>query len=83
MVESLDIDTAMNILGKQAVDISLKTGMSCVYLYEFIILHTCLPMTSLPPLSLGLENARQRVHQTTVDIIRHARSGGGGGGMGG
>lgn len=46
MVESLDIDCAMNLLSKQAVDIAQKTG---------------------------LENARQRVHQTTVEILRAAK----------
>lgn len=47
MVESLDIDCAMNLFSKQAVDIALKTGF---------------------------DNARQRVHQTTVEIIRAART---------
>eukprot|EP01038_Epipyxis_sp_PR26KG_P006349 gene6349-8746_t len=48
MVESLDIDCAMNLLSKQAIDIALKTGM---------------------------ENARQRVHQTTIEIMRSSKSG--------
>lgn len=47
MIESLDIDCAMNLLSKQAVDIAGKTG---------------------------LENARQRIHQTTVEIMRAARA---------
>lgn len=48
MVDSLDIDCAMNLLAKQAVDIAQKTGM---------------------------ENARQRVNQTTIEIMRAARMG--------
>jgi len=51
MVEGLDIDCAMNLLAKQAVDIAQKTGM---------------------------ENARQRVNQTTIEIMRASRVGGGG-----
>jgi len=50
MVESLDVNCAMNILSKQAVDIAQKTGM---------------------------DNARSRVHQTTVEILKFAMSGGG------
>ncbi|KAJ1439167.1 Sec23/Sec24 trunk domain-containing protein, partial [Ochromonadaceae sp. CCMP2298] len=46
MVETLDIDCAMNLLAKQAVDIAQKTGM---------------------------ENARQRVNQTTIEIMRASR----------
>jgi protein transport protein SEC24 len=46
MLESLDIDVAMNLLAKQSIDIALKTG---------------------------LENARQRVHQSTVEIMRAAK----------
>lgn len=49
MVDSLDIDCAMNIISKQATDIALKTGF---------------------------DNARQRVHQTTVEIMRATRGGG-------
>jgi len=43
MVDSVDIDTSMNILAKQAVDMASKAG---------------------------LENARQRVQATAVDILR-------------
>ncbi len=50
MVDSLDIDCAMNLLSKQACDIACKTG---------------------------LENARTRVNQTTVEILRASRGGGG------
>jgi hypothetical protein len=50
MVESVDVDCAMNILSKQAVDIAQKTGM---------------------------DNARSRVHQTTVEILKFAKGGGG------
>lgn len=46
MVETLDVDCAMNLFSKQAVDIACKTGF---------------------------ENARQRVHQTTVEVS-HALS---------
>eukprot|EP00981_Chlorochromonas_danica_P001118 scaffold247_cov172-Ochromonas_danica.AAC.33 len=47
MVDTVDIDCAMNLLAKQAVDMALKTGF---------------------------ENARQRVLQTTTEIIRAART---------
>lgn len=47
MIESLDIDCAMNLLAKQSVDIAQKSGM---------------------------ENSRQRIHQTIVDIMRVAKS---------
>ena len=50
MVESVDVDCAMNILGKQAVDIAQKTGM---------------------------DNARSRVHQVTVEMLKFAKSGAG------
>jgi len=55
MLTGLDIDTAVNIMAKQAVDIATKTGM---------------------------DNARTRVNQNTVEILRGAR-GGGAGMMGG
>jgi protein transport protein SEC24 len=51
MVDSLDIDSAMNLLSKQACDIACKTGF---------------------------ENARSRVNQTTVDILKSARGASGG-----
>lgn len=50
MVDSLDIDTAMNVLSKQAIDIASKSGF---------------------------ENARQRVQQTAVDMLRGTRTVGG------
>lgn len=43
VVDSIDIDSLVNLLSKQAVDIAQKTGF---------------------------DNARQRVHQTTVEMIR-------------
>jgi protein transport protein SEC24 len=46
MIESLDIDCAMNLLSKQAVDIAQKTGM---------------------------DNARQRIHQTTIEMLRASK----------
>lgn len=51
-LESVDIDTAVNLLSKQAVEISYKNG---------------------------LENARSRIHQTCVDMLRASRGGGQGG----
>jgi protein transport protein SEC24 len=48
MVESLDIDCAMNLLSKQAVGIAAKAGMDI---------------------------ARQRVHQTTVEMLRASKQG--------
>lgn len=51
MVESLDIDCAMNILSKQAVGIAAKAGMDI---------------------------ARQRVHQNTVEMLRASKTMGGG-----
>lgn len=47
MFESLDIDCAMNLLSKQAVDIAQKSG---------------------------LDNARQRVHQATVEMMKAAKA---------
>ena len=47
MTETLDIDCAMNLLAKQAVDIAQKTGM---------------------------ENARQRVNQATVEVMRASKA---------
>jgi len=47
MVESFDIDCAMNLLSKQAIDIAQKTG---------------------------IENARQRINQATIDIMKAAKS---------
>lgn len=55
MVESLDIDCAMNLLSKQAVGIAAKNGMDV---------------------------ARQRVHQTTVEMLRATKSSGGSGPQG-
>lgn len=49
MVESVDVDCAMNMLAKQAVDIAQKTGM---------------------------DNARNRVHQNTIEILKFAKTGG-------
>ena len=48
MVDSLDIDCAVNLIAKQVVDIAGKTGM---------------------------DNARQRVHQAAVEIIRATKGG--------
>lgn len=47
MIESLDVDCAMNLLAKQSVEISQKSGM---------------------------ENARQRIHQSIVDVMRVAKT---------
>lgn len=47
MIETADIDCAMNLLSKQAVDIAQKSG---------------------------LDNARQRVNQLTIDMLRGART---------
>jgi hypothetical protein len=60
MLDTVDIDCAVNILAKQAVDIAQKSG---------------------------LDNARQRLHQSTVDILRASKNTaaaimGGQGGMG-
>jgi len=55
MTNSVDIDCSVNLMAKQAVEISQKTGM---------------------------DNARSRVGQAAVDIVRAATMGGGGGGGG-
>jgi protein transport protein SEC24 len=46
MIETVEIDSVVNLLAKQAIDIACKTG---------------------------LDNARQRVHQTTVEMLRGSR----------
>jgi protein transport protein SEC24 len=55
VVDSVDIDTMVNLLTKQAVDIAQKTGF---------------------------DNARQRVHQITVEMMRGCRPTPAGGGYG-
>lgn len=49
MLSSADIDCAVNVCIKQAIDIAVKTG---------------------------LDNARQRIHQTCVEVLRAAQGGG-------
>lgn len=46
MLDSLDIDATMNLLAKQAIDITQKSGF---------------------------DNARNRIHQTAVDILKSTR----------
>lgn len=44
MVDSVDVDCAMNILGKQAVDIAQKTGTRTVEVDSFsrpIVMYVC------------------------------------------
>ena len=47
MLDSVDIDCAVNILAKQAVEVAQK---------------------------VGLDTSRQRLHQTTVDILRCSKN---------
>ncbi len=47
MMESCDIDSIMNLLSKQAIEVATKAG---------------------------LDNARNRVHQAAVDILKSLRS---------
>ena len=54
-LDSIDIDSSINLIGKQAVEIALKSG---------------------------LETARSRIHQTSVDLMRASKSGGSQGGYG-
>lgn len=78
MTESLDIDCAMNLLSKQATEIAQKTGT--LHLVLLVYRPMCSHTSSLgTTTAAGMENARQRVHQLTVDIMRASRTGGGGG----
>lgn len=69
MVDSVDVDCAMNILGKQAVDIAQKTGTLALRI-------TARLSHAIRMYVPGMETARARVHQVTVEMLKFAKSGG-------